>query len=116
MSRDLESLIDIERAVQRILRFSDGVKRSELISNEEKISAILYQITIIGEATKRLTMEFRQTHPEIPWRNLAGMRDILIHEYDQVDIDIVWDVIRNELPQLLEYIRPLLSSLEQPPP
>ncbi|MBO1351772.1 MAG: DUF86 domain-containing protein [Hormoscilla sp. GUM202] len=116
MPRDLESLIDIERAAQRILRFSNGVERTDLIANDEKISAILYQITIIGEATKRLSMQLRENHPEIPWRNLAGMRDIIVHEYDQVDFDIVWDVIQNQLPQLLVHLQPLLINPEDPPP
>lgn len=101
MPRDLASLIDIEKAAQRILRFASDIDRNELIANDEKISVILYQITIIGEATKRLSMQFRQQHPEIPWRNLAGMRDVIIHEYDQVDLDVVWDVIQREIPQLL---------------
>jgi uncharacterized protein with HEPN domain len=110
MLRDLESLIDIEQAAKRILRFSSGVEQTELITNDEKISAILYQITIIGEATKRLSMGFRQQHPEIAWRNLAGMRDIIVHEYDQIDLDIVWDVIQHEIPQLLRQIEPLLMD------
>ena len=62
----------------RILRFAQGSDKNDLIVNDEKVSAILYQITIIGEATKRLSMQFRQQHPEIPWRNLAGMRDVIV--------------------------------------
>lgn len=59
MPRDLESIIDIEKAAQRIARFASGIETTDLIANEEKLSAILYQITIIGEATKRLSMQFR---------------------------------------------------------
>jgi len=114
MLRDLESLIDIERAAHHILGFSQGIQYTELIANSEKLSAILYQITIIGEATKRISIEFRQNHPEIPWRNLAGMRDIIIHEYDQVDFDIVWDVIQYKLPQLLTNLQPLIINSEPP--
>ena len=112
MSRDLESLIDIERAANRILGFSQGVQYSQLMDNDEKLSAILYQITIIGEATKRISPEFRQSHPEIPWRNLAGMRNIIIHEYDQVDFDVVWDVIRQKLPLLLIDLHPLIVNFK----
>lgn len=114
MPRDLESLIDIEKAAQRILRFASDIDRNELIANDEKVSAILYQITIIGEATKRLSMQFRQQHPEIPWRNLAGMRDVIIHEYDQVDLDVVWDVIQREIPQLLMQLEPLMINPQEP--
>lgn len=94
MPRDSESLIDIERATRRILRYANNCDRAELDTNDEKVSAILYQITVIGEATKRLSQTFRQQHPETPWRDIAGMRDVLVHEYDQGDLDVVWDVIQ----------------------
>ncbi|RFP54099.1 MAG: DUF86 domain-containing protein [Limnothrix sp. CACIAM 69d] len=109
MSRNQESLIDISNAIQRILRYSQDLTRQELELNDEKQSAILYQITIIGEATKRLSLEFRQENPEIPWREMAGMRDIIVHEYDQLDLDIIWDVIHNKLPSLLNKILVLIK-------
>ncbi|ARI82569.1 hypothetical protein BH695_3290 [Microcystis aeruginosa PCC 7806SL] len=77
-------------------------------NNDEKLSAILYQITIIGEATKRLSVIFRQQHPEIPWREMAGMRDVIVHKYDQLDLDVVWDIVENKLTELLKAIAPLL--------
>lgn len=82
MHHDQEALIDITNAIRRILRYSDGISKSELEVNDEKLSAILYQITIIGEATKRLSQSFRQQHLEIPWREMSGMRDVIVHEYD----------------------------------
>lgn len=108
MSRDRESLIDIANAIKRILRYTDSVSRVELETNDEKLSAILYQITIIGEATKRLSQPFRQQHPEIPWREMAGMRDVIVHKYDQLDFDVVWDVVQNKLSELLDLIEVLL--------
>ncbi len=95
MPRDQESLIDIANSIRRILRYADGVSRSELEANDEKLSAILYQITIIGEATKRISQPFRESHPEIPWHEMAGMRDVIVHDYDQLDFEIVWDVVKN---------------------
>lgn len=112
MPRDNESLIDIERAARRILRYTDKISRAELEMNDEKLSAILYQIAIIGEATKRLSQDFRQQHPEIPWREIAGMRDMLIHKYDQVDFDVIWDVVQSKLPELLTQLEPILPSPE----
>jgi uncharacterized protein with HEPN domain len=111
MLRDSESLIDIERAIQRIQRYAIGVSRADLEANDEKVSAILYQIAIIGEATKRLSADFRQQHPEISWQEIAGMRDVIVHEYDQIDLDIVWDVIQNKLSELLPLLEPLLPPL-----
>jgi uncharacterized protein with HEPN domain len=110
MLRDNESLIDIERAAKRILRYASDCDRTNLETNDEKVSAMLYQITVIGEATKRLSQEFRQQHLEIPWREIAGMRDVIVHKYDQVDLDVVWDVIQNKLPKLLISLQPLLPS------
>jgi uncharacterized protein with HEPN domain len=108
MPRDPESLIDIVTAIQRILRYTDGVSRTDLEANDEKLSAILYQISIIGEATKRLSPTFRDAHPEIPWREIAGMRNVIVHEYDQLDLDVIWDVVQNKLSELLRLITPLI--------
>ena len=109
MSRNQESLIDISNAIQRILRYSQNLTRQELELNDEKQSAMLYQITIIGEATKRLSLEFRQANPDIPWREMAGMRDVIVHEYDQLDLDVIWDVIHNKLSSLLRQISALIK-------
>jgi uncharacterized protein with HEPN domain len=87
MNRDRASLLDIVNAAKRILEFAEGCDRSALAINEEKQSAILYQVIIIGEATKRLSSEFRAQHSEIPWKDIAGMRDILAHQYDRVNLN-----------------------------
>ena len=108
MQSDQESLIDIANAIRRILRYTSGISKLELEINDEKLSAILYQITIIGEATKWLSQEFRQQHPEIPWREMAGMRDVIVHEYDQLDFDVVWDVVENKSSELLVLLDSLL--------
>lgn len=71
--------------------------------------AVVRNIDIIGEATKNLSKEIRNGHPEIPWKNVAGMRDRLIHQYFGVNLDIVWDVAHEELPKLLVHI----SSIEE---
>ncbi|MEL7037857.1 MAG: DUF86 domain-containing protein [Cyanobacteria bacterium J06592_8] len=110
MSRDQESLIDISTAINRILRYAANISRTDLETNDEKLSAILYQITIIGEATKRLSPTFCQQHPEIPWREMAGMRDIIVHKYDQLDFEVVWDVVENKLPELQNLIDPLRGN------
>jgi uncharacterized protein with HEPN domain len=108
MSRDSASLLDIVRAGQLVLQFAQGVDREQLASDILRQSAILYQISIMGEATKRLSREFREQHPEVPWDDVAGMRDIIAHQYDRVDLDIVWQVIQRNIPELLDMITPLL--------
>ncbi len=108
MSRDSAALLDIHNAARRILQFAVGLTKSELATNEEKQSAILYQVIVVGEATKRLSNDFRNRYSDIPWRDIAGMRDILAHQYDRVNLDTLWDVIQNDIPELIELITPLL--------
>lgn len=110
MSRDLAALVDISEAIQLINQYIEDVDRYDLSENVEKQDAIIRRITIIGEATKRLSKEFRSQHPKIPWKQIAGMRDVLSHDYDEIDLDEVWIVVKQNLPQLLTYIQPLIPS------
>ncbi|NCJ07806.1 DUF86 domain-containing protein [Synechococcales cyanobacterium C] len=109
MSRDRETLIDIVAAIKLILHYVEGVDFDSLAANIEKQDAILRRITIIGEATKRLSKDFREQHPNIPWKEISGMRDVITHDYDEVDLDEVWTVVNTNLPDLLNYIEPLIA-------
>ncbi|WP_008316950.1 DUF86 domain-containing protein [Leptolyngbya sp. PCC 6406] len=111
MKQDNAALLDIFHAAQRILAFSAGLEPLALATNLEKQSAILYQIIVIGEAVKRLSPKFRNQHPEIPWKDIAGMRDIVAHQYDRVDLNDLWSVLKSDIPELLAMIRPLLTSM-----
>lgn len=108
MSRDGAYLIDLVKAGDRIANYVVGLDR-ELVRNlTEKRAAILYELLVIGEAVKRLSKEFRLANPEIDWGRFSGMRDVIIHGYDRVDFDLVWEAVETRLPELLEAIRPLL--------
>jgi uncharacterized protein with HEPN domain len=72
----------------------------------------LYEITILGEVVTRLSTESRNQHSTIEWRRIAGMRDRLVHDYDEVKLDLVWEVVKTNIPKLLQYITPLLPSQE----
>lgn len=109
-SRDNASLLDIVRAGQLILQFAQELSREQLNSDLRTQSAILYQIAIMGEATKRLSRGFREQHPEVPWEDMAGMRDVVAHQYDRIDLDIVWQVVDRNIPELLSVLIPLLPT------
>jgi len=72
--------------------------------------AVISQIQIIGEAAKRLSNSFRDSHPSIPWQQIAGMRDVLFHSYDRVDLKRVWSVATTAVPDLTKCIKPLLPA------
>lgn len=107
---DLITLLDIYQAIELIFKYTENVSYQELLENQEKQDAILRRIMIIGEATKRLSSEFLQQHSSIPWKQIAGMRDILTHNYDNVDLEEVWIVITVNLPSLYQYISLLLPQ------
>lgn len=98
MSRDDETLEDICNAIDRVAVFISGMGKSEFLEDEKTQSAVLHQLLVIGEAVKRLSEAFRKAKPVVPWKQLAGMRDRLIHGYDDVDLDEVWKTVATELP------------------
>ncbi|PSN19104.1 hypothetical protein C7271_09080 [filamentous cyanobacterium CCP5] len=108
MPRDEAALLDAARFAQNIQDLMQGIDRHHFNSDLRTQSAILYQLTVLGEAVKRLSMEFRQRHLEIEWKAIAGLRDKVTHQYDQVDLDIVWETVQRDIPDFLEKLAPLL--------
>ena len=97
---DLVFVRHILDSMNRIDSFSKGVSKKEFLANEEKQSAIVRQIEIIGEAVKNLSEHFRKRHPNIPWKYIAGTRDKIIHHYFGIDLDAIWDIVKWDLPKL----------------
>jgi uncharacterized protein with HEPN domain len=102
--RDDATLYDTLTAARLIRLFCADMTPTGFLSDLKTQSAVLHQILIIGEATKRLSPETRQTHHEIPWRLMAGMRDRLIHGYDDVDMDQVWQTVQKDIQQLINWL------------
>jgi uncharacterized protein with HEPN domain len=103
--RDDIVLKDIVNAAQMIVEFVEGFEKNTFIEDWKTRSAVLYQLTVVGEAVKRLSAEFRASHTEIPWALMAGMRDHLVHAYDLVDWDEAWKTAVTDIPSLLEKIK-----------
>ena len=112
MPRDDVVLLDMARAARLIIEFNQGIDSAAFLADAKTQSATLHQLLVLGEAAKRLSAGFCRQHPEMPWRLMAGMRDRLIHGYDAVDLDEVWSVVENDIPQLLCFIEPLLPQSE----
>ena len=108
MKRDDATLLDIAEAIRRIYLFTHGMERQSFLDDLKTQAAVLHEITIVGEAVKRLSADFRAKHGHIPWQKIAGMRDKLIHAYDEVDLDSVWDVAETAIPRLRASLKPLL--------
>lgn len=109
MSRDDATLLDIRYAAERIVEFGEGLSAADLQADPKTLSAVLYQITILGEAVKRLSPELRAAHSEIRWKDAAGMRDHVTHGYDKVDLDIVAETVKTTVPEFLKQIGSLIE-------
>jgi len=101
MSRDYKVyLLDILSAIKKIEKYTSTHTLTRFYNDELVVDAVVRNLEIIGEAVKNLPEAFKSKHQQIEWKKIAGLRDILIHEYFGVDQEILWDIVKNKLPQL----------------
>jgi len=91
---------DILTSIKKIKRYTAGMSFEDFIRDEKTIDAVIRNLEVVGEAAKNVPEEIRQKYPRIPWKEVAGMRDRLIHAYFGVDLEIVWQTIVSDLPKL----------------
>lgn len=113
MSRDPSLyLADMIEACERVVTYAAGMASAALREDRRTVDAIVRNLEVLGEAAKRVTPDHKGRAPEIPWREIAGMRDVLIHDYFGIDVDIVCDAALTKVPALLPLLRVLLSDVE----
>lgn len=108
MWRDEAWLLDMLLAGRRALDYAKGLTRDRFMESGLYQDAIVRQLTIVGEAAERVSAEFRTTHPEIPWKRIAGFRDIVVHDYFRLNLDEVWRILQTDLPELVAALEPLV--------
>ena len=101
MSRDMAYLLDILLMSKEAQDFVSGIDKKTFLKDRKTQFAVIRCFEVMGEAVKRLSDDIQTLYTEIPWSKMAKMRDILIHAYDRVDLDEVWDTVQNDLPELI---------------
>jgi uncharacterized protein with HEPN domain len=106
--RDAAYLWDMREAAQEVLDFIRGVDYARFSSDKILRYAVERQIHVIGEAAKRVSDTFRESHPEVPWKGIIGLRNVLAHEYGEVLVERIWRVATERLPELVQVLNPVI--------
>lgn len=107
---DLE---DIIHAAEKIERFTDGMSFEAFVDDEKTVDAVLRNFEVMGEATKNLPESFQEQYDHVPWTEMAGMRDRLVHGYATVDLEIMWTTIERDIPEILPDVRSVMADLDE---
>ena len=113
MQRDEAYLLDILIAARKALQFLEGMTWQNFTQSELHQNAVIRPLEIIGEAARRVSQETRDAHPEIPWEQMIGMRNRLIHEYFRVNLSTVWQTVQNDLSPLIALLEPLVPPEDE---
>ncbi len=108
MRRDEAYLLDILIAARKARKFLEDVSWEAFQQSELHQNAVIRSLEIIGEAARLVSDSARDAHPEVPWEEMIGMRNRLLHEYFRINVQTVWDTVQNDLPNLIRLIEPLV--------
>jgi len=108
--REIKILLDdIIESINNIESYITKLNKTQFFSNKMAVDAVVRNLEIIGEATKNIPDDYKMQHSNVDWRGMAGLRDVIIHGYFNVDLEIIWEIIQQDMPQLKKNILPLLD-------
>ena len=113
MWRDDAYLLDMLKAARRVIKYVSGLSSEDFEKNELTQDAVVRNLEIIGEAASKISPETRNTHTELAWNEIIGMRNLLIHEYFRVNLTRVWDTITNDIPRLVSFLEEIVPPKEE---
>ena len=113
MWRDPAWVLDMLQAAQKVLEYAYGLTETSFLASSRDQDAIVRQLTILGEAAKRVSEDFRNKHPDIPWKKIAGLRDVVVHDYFHIDLEKVWRITKEDLPDLIEVLKRIVPPEEE---
>jgi uncharacterized protein with HEPN domain len=111
MSRNIQLYFeDILTSCAKVLSYTQGMSFEEFVADERTFDAVILNLLVVGEAIKNIPHDIRDRNPQIEWRKIAGLRDILAHAYFQIENEIIWDVVQNKVQPLQEQVQKLLNE------
>ena len=114
VDRNAQRIYHILQQAVTIRRRIEGLTKVEFLSDINKTEATLYGLTVIGEAVRAMDDGFKTAYPDVPWQSVVGMRNFIVHEYDGIDYDIVWNVISHDLPEMTPRLVAIYKAFEFP--
>ena len=114
MSRKVSVYLeDILEAVEKLRVYTQGQSLKTLLEDPLRADALVFNLLVIGEAAGQLPKDLRSNYPDVPWRQIVGLRNVIAHQYSQIDLEIVWDLVENELAPLEKTVKTMLNDLAQ---
>ncbi len=110
-NRDAGYLWDMLQAARHLQEFTAGLSYEDYLNSILLQSAVERQLEILGEAARRMSEAFRQEHPEIPWSAIIGQRNVIAHQYDDIELGQIWSVVTSDIPELISQLEPLIPPL-----
>jgi uncharacterized protein with HEPN domain len=113
MWRDDAYLLDVLIAARKVLRYVEDISWDLFKNDDRTQDAVARNLQIIGEAARKISEEFQREHPEIPWEEIRGMRNRLVHEYSRINLEKIWETVRDDIPVLIHRIEPLVPPEDE---